>query len=134
DARLAFSLHDDYTFVEGAALAMPFMTAHLSIFYRANLQPEETVFIFGGSGSVGHAAVQLAKAKGAKVIATAGSEEKANIAKEAGAAEVILYKEENIVERTKELTNGEGVDIILDMSVSENLERDLEMIKLGGRI
>lgn len=134
DANLAFPLHNDLSFIEGAALAMPFMTAHLSLFFRGKLESGETVFVFGGAGSVGHAAIQLAKARGARVIATAGNEEKAEIARQAGADDVILYKEEDVVERTKQLTDNEGVDIILDMSVSENLEKDLHMIKLGGRI
>ncbi len=133
-SHLVFPLHTDYTFVDGAALAMPFMTAHLSLFFRGKLQAGETVLVYGGAGAVGHAAIQLAKAAGATVITTASSIEKADIAKQAGADHIILYKEESVIDRTTELTDGKGIDLILDVSVSENLETDLEIIKWGGRI
>ncbi|MET3508024.1 NADPH:quinone reductase [Halalkalibacter oceani] len=132
--ELVFPLPENTTFTDGAALAMPFMTAHLSLYYRGDLQPNQSVLIFGAAGAVGHAAVQLAKQSGAHVIATAGDDEKAKLAKEAGADNVIMYKEEDLVERAKELTEQKGVDLILDMSLSENIEKDLEMIATGGRI
>lgn len=129
-----FPLPKRVTEVEGAALAMPFMTAHLSLHFRANVRPGETVLIYGGAGAVGQAAIQLAKKAGLKIIATAGNEEKAGICKKAGANHVILYKETDIVEKVNELTDSQGVDLILEMSLSENFEKDLEMIKLGGKI
>lgn len=129
-----FPLPDHVTAVEGAALAMAFMTAHLGLFYRAQLKKNEKVVIFGGAGAVGHAAIQLAKTAGAFVIATAGNEEKAGLAKAAGADEVILYKEENLLEKVTAFTAGSGVDVILDVSLSENIEQDLQMIASGGRI
>lgn len=113
---------------------MPFMTAHLALFFRGNLQANESVLIYGAAGAVGHAAVQLAKQAGAHVIATASNREKAAVAQEIGAEDVIIYKEEDIVSRLMELTKGKGVDLILDMSLSENIEKDLDMIKIGGRI
>ncbi|UTR09050.1 NADPH:quinone reductase [Evansella sp. LMS18] len=133
-AESVFPLPEHLTDADGAALAMPLMTAHLSLHYRARLQPDETVLVYGGAGAVGNAAIQLAKACGANVIATAGSKEKADICKEAGADSVILYKEENVVEKVNEITGGKGVHIILDMSLSENLESNLHMIETGGRI
>lgn len=132
--ELVFPLPETIPFTDGAALAMPFMTAHLSLYYRGTLQANQSVLIFGAAGAVGHAAVQLAKQTGAHVIATAGDEEKAKLAKEAGADDVIMYKQEDLVERVKELTAQKGVDLILDMSLSENIEKDLEMIAIGGRI
>lgn len=129
-----FFLPDHLSFVDGAALAMAFMTAHLALFHRANLQKGEKVVIFGGAGAVGHAAIQLAHSVGAFVIATAGNEEKAQLAKNAGADEVVLYKEENVAEKVTELTNGKGVNVILDVSLSENIDQDLQMIAHGGRI
>lgn len=129
-----FPLPDQVTSVEGAALAMAFMTAHLGLFYRAKLKKAENVVIFGGAGAVGHAAIQLAKTVGAFVIATAGNEEKARLAKAAGADEVILYKEENLLQRVTTFTGGSGIDVILDVSLSDNIEEDLQMIANGGRI
>ena len=131
---IVFPLAKHLSFEEGAALAMAFVTAHLSLFYRGMLQPNETVLIFGGAGSVGNAAIQLAKAKGAFVITTASTHEKALIAKNAGADEVIIYTKENIITRVNELTSGKGVPLIIDMSLSDNIEKDLEMISIGGRI
>lgn len=129
-----FPLPDQITTVEGAALAMAFMTAHLGLFYRAKLKKSENVVVFGGAGAVGHAAIQLAKIAGAFVIATAGNAEKAELAKAAGADEVILYKEENLLEKVTAYTGGSGIDVILDVSLSENIEQDLQMISNGGRI
>ncbi|NEU31883.1 NADPH:quinone reductase [bacterium LRH843] len=131
---LVFPLQSDLAFTDGAALAMPFMTAHLSLFFRGKLDANESVLIYGASGAVGNAAVQLAKRAGAHVIATASNEEKANIAKQAGANDVINYKEEDLVSRVMEITDGKGVNLIIDMSLSENIEKDLDMIAIGGRI
>ncbi|MDQ0256895.1 NADPH2:quinone reductase [Evansella vedderi] len=133
-SEAVFPLPDTTTEVEGAALAMPFMTAHLSLHYRAKIQPGETVLIYGGAGAVGNASIQLAKRAGAKVIATAGNEEKAAFCQKAGADNVILYKETDLVEKVNEITNNQGIDIILDMSLSENIEQNLTIIKTGGRI
>lgn len=129
-----FPLPSHLSFVEGAALAMAFMTAHLALFHRAQLKKDENVLIFGGAGAVGHAAIQLASSIGAYTIATAGNAEKAELAKAAGANEVILYNEENVVAKVKEFTKGAGVNVILDVSLSDNIEKDLQMIANGGRI
>ncbi|OIJ14000.1 quinone oxidoreductase [Anaerobacillus arseniciselenatis] len=129
-----FPLAPHVSTAEGAALSMAFMTAHLALFYRAKLEKGEKVLIFGGAGAVGHAAIQLAKSVGAYTIATAGNEEKATLAKQAGADEVILYQQENVVEKVNALTNGTGVDVIMDVSLSENIEQDFQMIANGGRI
>ncbi|OLS34290.1 quinone oxidoreductase [Alkalihalophilus pseudofirmus] len=134
DASAAFPLPSHLSYEEGAAVAMAFMTAHLSLFYRANLKKEEKVLIYGAAGAVGQAAVQLAKRAGAFVIATAGNDEKSQIAIKAGADVVINYKEENVTERVLGLTDEKGIDVILDMSVSENLDKNLDMIRNGGRI
>ncbi|KMK74939.1 NADPH:quinone reductase [Alkalihalobacillus pseudalcaliphilus] len=133
-ANIAFPLSFDISFEEGAALSMPFLTAHLALFHRGNLHKDETVFIVGGSGAVGHAAIQLAKEAGANVITTAGSIAKAEVAKKAGADHVILYKEENLVDNILEITNGQGVPLILEMSLSENMETDFQVIANEGRI
>ncbi|ARK29026.1 NADPH:quinone reductase [Halalkalibacter krulwichiae] len=133
-ADLVFPLPNELHFQDGAALAMPFMTAYLSLFNRGQLKEDETVLIYGGAGAVGHAAIQLAKKNGATVIATASNQEKAKIVKEVGADEVIVYTSEDLVEKVMQFTNQKGVSLILDMSLSENLEKDLEIITIGGRI
>lgn len=133
-AERVFPLPDSLTFKDGAAIAMPFMTAYLSLFNRGHLKEGQSILVYGAAGAVGHAAVQLAKLAGARVIATAGNQEKALLAKQAGADEVILYKEEDIVTKVLELTNQEGVSLILDMSVSENMEKNLQLIAVTGRI
>ncbi|MCL7749312.1 NADPH:quinone reductase [Halalkalibacter alkaliphilus] len=131
---LVFPLPKKLNYDEGAAIAMPYMTAYLSLFNRGQLKEDESVLIFGGAGAVGHAAIQLAKHAGAYVITTASNEDKAAIAKGAGADEVVIYTAEDLVKRVKKLTNEAGVSLILDMSFSENMEKDLDMVKVGGRI
>lgn len=129
-----FPLPEHLTLEEGAAIAMPFATAHHSLFSRGQLKKGETVLIKGASGAVGNAAVQLAKIAGATVIATASNDEKEQIAKRAGADYVINYRQTNIVEEVKKITASQGISLILEMSLSENMEEDLEMIEIGGRI
>ncbi|GAE37540.1 NADPH:quinone reductase [Halalkalibacter akibai] len=134
NSEAVFPLPAHLSYEDGAALAMPYMTAYLSLFNRGNLKEDETVLVYGAAGAVGHAAVQLAKNAGATVIATASNKEKAQIAKDAGADHVINYTEEDLVKQALEVTDQKGVSLILDMSVSENMEKNLEMIQLTGRI
>ncbi|WP_054636785.1 NADPH:quinone reductase [Thalassobacillus sp. C254] len=129
-----FPLPDNISFEEGASLGIPVLTAHLSLFHRAGLKEGETVLIYGASGAVGHAAVQMARLKNAKVIATAGNEEKEQFVRQIGADHVVNYKDPAFPEKIKEMTDNQGVDVILDVSLSENIENDLEIIKVGGRI
>ncbi|RXJ00405.1 NADPH:quinone reductase [Anaerobacillus alkaliphilus] len=129
-----FPLPSHLSFVDGAALAMAFMTAHLALFYRANLKKDEKILIYGGAGAVGHAAIQLARQTGAYIIATASNQVKADIAKAAGADEVIIYTEESVTEKVSIFTENSGLDVILDVSLSENIDQDLQMLSIGGRI
>ncbi len=133
-AKLAFPLPKTMTYEEGAAIAMAFTTAHLSLFYRGQIQPGENVLVFGGAGAVGHAAIQLAKQAGATVITTTSTDEKKGIALKAGADRVINYRSENLVEQVMEITDGKGVSLILDVALSDNMEKDFQMIAIGGRI
>ncbi|WP_158738411.1 NADPH:quinone reductase [Alteribacillus sp. YIM 98480] len=129
-----YRLPDNISFEEGATLGIPVLTAHLSLYNRAQLKPRENVLIYGASGAVGNAAVQLAVETGATVIATASSKVKENIAKKAGAHHVINYKNESLEEKVVDATHNEGIDVILDMSLSENMESDFNLLKTGGRI
>lgn len=107
-------LADHVDFVTGASSMMTYGTAYHALVNRANVQPGERVLILGAAGGVGTAAVQIAKCLGATVIAAASSEEKLAYCVSIGADYTINYSEENLKDRAKELTDGIGVDVILD--------------------
>ncbi len=101
-------------FETAAAFSMTYGTSIHALTQRASLQPGETLLVLGASGGVGLAAVEIGKAMGAKVIAAASTAEKLEVAKNAGADELINYSETSLKERLKELTAGQGVDVIYD--------------------
>lgn len=105
---------DSMSFEEGAALTTIYGTSYHALKDRAQLQEGETVLVLGAAGGVGIAAVQLAKAMGAKVIAAASTAEKLAFARENGADEVINYTEEDLKARVKEITDKQGVDVVYD--------------------
>src|SRR5262249_24382187 len=96
---------------EAAAVALVGITAHLGLFQRAKLQPNETVFVNGGTGGVGSMVVQMAKALGAQAIATVGTEEKAKRCQSWGVDLVLNYKTDDVPARIKEVTQGQGVNV-----------------------
>lgn len=103
----------------GACLGIPAMTAHHAVAV-AEAAPGATLLIPGGAGGVGHYAIQFAKARGAAVITTVSSPEKARIAREAGADHVIDYKRENVAERVMEITGKRGVDAVIEVDLAAN--------------
>lgn len=117
-----------------AALALVGITAHLGLFGLAKLQAGETVFVNGGTGGVGSAVVQMAKAVGAKVITTAGSDEKVNLARALGADVVIPYRNENVADRVKEATADRGVQVWYETLPPTDLETTFELMAPRGRI
>jgi NADPH:quinone reductase-like Zn-dependent oxidoreductase len=125
---------DGFSFEEAASIPIVFMTAWQSLFNKADTQPGETVLIQAGGGGVGSAAIQLAKWKGATVLTTVGSAEKAGRAKALGADHVILYKETPFDEEVLRLTEGQGADVIIETVAAENLPRDISALKIFGRI
>ena len=127
------TLPDNTSFAEGACLGVPAMTAHYCVFSDGKVEGK-TVLVAGGTGAVGNYAVQLAKWGGAKVIATVGSDQKKKIAKDSGADEVINYKSEDVVNRVKEITEGKGVDRIVEVAFATNLKVNQEIIKPNGAI
>lgn len=129
----AVHLPDCVSFAEGACLAIPAMTAHRCVFVDGPVRGK-TVLVTGGAGSVGHYAVQFAKWGGATVIATVSSEKKAAHARAAGSDYTINYKTEDVAQRIKELTKGEGVDRIVEVDFGKNLPVSLAIIKNGGVI
>ena len=115
----AVLLPEHVGYAEGACFGIPALTA-LQAVRLAELSPASTVMIVGGGGSVAHYAIQFAKMRGARVITTVSGPEKAAYARNAGADEVINYRTENVGQRVKTLTNGLGVDAIIELDLSTN--------------
>jgi NADPH:quinone reductase len=122
------------SFEEAAALPLVTLTAWEALFDRLNLQAGQRILIHGGTGGVGHVAVQLAKAAGAVVHTTVSTSEKAQIAKELGADAVINYREETVDEYVNKYTDGAGFDLVFDTVGGENLDRSFAAVKTGGSV
>jgi NADPH2:quinone reductase len=129
-----YVLPDAMSFAEGAALPIVYPTSYAGLVYRANLQAGEDLLVHAAAGGVGIAAVQIGKALGARVIATAGGAEKLAIARESGADDVIDYREEDFVARVMELTGGKGADVIYDSVGGDVFDRSLKCIAWSGRL
>jgi NADPH:quinone reductase len=122
------------SFAQGAALGVPYGTAWRALFSRAQARPGETLLINGASGGVGVAATQLARAYGMRVIGTAGTERGLALVREQGAHEVLNHSEADYMSKVMTLTGGRGVDVVLEMLANVNLDRDLEVLALRGRV
>jgi NADPH2:quinone reductase len=116
-----------------ASFVLAYGTSHYALKGRAQLQPGETLLVLGAAGGVGLAAVELGKAMGARVIAAASSADKLDICRQYGADEVINYTSEDLRERIKTLTNGEGVDVVYDPVGGAYAEPALRGMAWGGR-
>jgi len=114
DQRWVGLMPETASFVEAAALPLVLITAWGALFDRGGLQAGQTVLIHAGAGGVGHVAIQLAKLKGARVITTVSSEQKAEFVKALGADEVILYTQRDVADAVNELTDGNGADVVFD--------------------
>ena len=121
-------------FEEGASLPIIYPTSYAGLVFRANLQPGENLLVHAAAGGVGIAAVQIGKALGARVIATAGGADKLEVARRNGADETIDYREGDFVERVKELTDGKGADVIYDSVGGDVFDRSLKCIAWNGRL
>ncbi|WP_148863512.1 NADPH:quinone oxidoreductase family protein [Marinobacter fonticola] len=124
---------DNMSDEEAAAFTMVYGTSYHALKQRANIQPGETLLVLGASGGVGLATVELGKAMGAHVIAAASSAEKLEVAKEAGADELLNYAEEPLKETVKKLTNNKGVDVIYDPVGGDFTEQALRAMAWNGR-
>ncbi len=120
--------------IEAAALPETFFTVWQNVFQNAKLQPGETLLVQGGSSGIGVAAIHLAKAFGATVIVTAGSDVKCAACLEQGADHAINYKTQDFVAEVRRLTNGRGVDVVLDMVAGDYIAREVECLADDGRI
>lgn len=121
-------------FLEAAALPLVSLTAWEALVTYSNLQKNQNVLIHGGTGGVGHLAIQLAKCFGAKVFTTCSSADKMEIAKQLGADEVINYKEESVESYVKKHTSGEGFDVVFDTLGEDNLPKCFEAASLFGKV
>lgn len=132
--RQAVRLPDAASGEAGACLGIPALTALHAVLMDGGVAGK-TVLVAGGAGAVGHCAVQLASQLGAaRVIATVSSDEKARLAREAGADDTVNYKTEPLVQRVAELTQGQGVDRIIETDMAANAAANLDMLKPGGEV
>lgn len=134
DAAAVHPLPSRLSFGQGAAVGVPCVTAWRALFQKARLQPGETVLIHGASGGVGVPATQLASDAGAVVVGTAGTAEGAEVVRRAGADHVLDHSAPGYLDELEAITGGRGVPVIVEMLADVNLERDLEVLAVGGRV
>ena len=132
-AEQAVTLPDSASFDEGACLGIPALTAYPAVFADGGVQGQ-TLLITGGAGCVGRYAVQFARLGGARTIATVSNDEKAELATSAGAEHVVNYREEDVAARVAEITDGAGVDRIVEVEFGGNLATSVKVLKVGGVI
>ncbi len=130
---LCLPVPSGFSMIEAAALPETFFTVWTNVFDRGRLREGETLLIHGGSSGIGTTAIQLAKAFGARVIVTAGSQEKCDACVKLGADHAIDYRREDFVARAREICP-EGVDLVLDMVGGSYVERNFKVLKIEGRL
>lgn len=122
------------SFIEGASLPETFFTVWSNVFDRGALKKGETLLVHGGSSGIGVAAIQMAKALGSTVYVTAGSDEKCRFCEGLGAAKAIDYKTENFKDVILQITDGKGVDVILDMIGGDYVSDNIQSLADDGRL
>jgi NADPH2:quinone reductase len=125
---------DSMPFEDGAGFTLIFQTGWFGLHRRAHLRAGETLLVHAGAGGVGSAAIQLGKAAGAMVIATAGSDEKVEVCRSLGADHAINYKTQDFAEVVKTLTGGHGADVVFDPVGGDVYDRSTKCIAFEGRI
>lgn len=133
-SQLLFPVPEDLPLVQAAALPEVSATVVSNLFIEGQLAAGHSVLIHGGAGGIGSMAIQLAKAAGAKVIVTASSQEKLDYCLSLGADAGINYKEQDVLAQIKELTDGCGVDLILDVVGAKYLELNVKALAVDGRM
>jgi putative PIG3 family NAD(P)H quinone oxidoreductase len=133
-APLCLPLPEGISMVEAAAIPETFFTVWTNLFDRGRCKAGDTVLIHGGTSGIGTTAIQLAAAWGARVFATAGSDDKARACERLGAVRGINYRTQDFVEVMRAETGGNGVDVTLDMVAGSYVARNLEIAALEGRI
>jgi NADPH:quinone reductase len=134
DASRVYPLPERVTFQQGAGVNTPYATAARALLQRGQARPGETVLVHGASGGVGTAAVQIARACGMQVIGTAGTAEGLDLVRAQGAHHAVNHRDAAYLEQVMQLTGGRGVDVVLEMLANVNLEKDLTVIALRGRV
>lgn len=129
-----FAVPDSMDDVTAAALPVTYQTGWFGLYRRAALTEGETVLVHAGAGGVGSAAIQLAKARGARVIATAGGPDKVRLCRDLGADEAVDYRADDFVEATKAFTDGRGADVIYDSVGGDTFDRSRRAVAFEGRI
>jgi NADPH2:quinone reductase len=129
-----FPIPADMDFVTAAGFPIAYGTSHGALRWRADLQPGETLLVHGAAGGVGLTAVEIGKAMGATVIATAGEDEKLKVAAGHGADHLINYRTENIRDRVKEICKGGGADVVYDPVGGSAFEASLRSVNWGARL
>jgi NADPH2:quinone reductase len=127
-----FPLPDRLSFEQGAAIGMNYLTAQFALAERGDLKDGETVLVHGAAGGVGTATIQVAKGYGARTIAVVSTEEKAEVARRAGADEIVLV--EGFRDAVKELTGGNGVDVVMDVVGGDLVTDSLRSLGTQGRL
>jgi NADPH2:quinone reductase len=130
----AHPLPEKVSFAQGAAINVPYATAYRALFQLAKAAPEEIVLVHRATGGVGIAAIQLARATGMRVIGTGGTEKGRTLVIEQGAHHVLDHHAPTYLNQIQGLTQGHGVDVVLEMLANVNLANDLKVLAMGGRI
>ena len=131
---VSFRIPDAMSFADAAAFTINYQTSYFALVYRANLKPGEWVLVHGGAGGVGTASIQLAKALGATVIATAGSDEKLALCAQCGADHAINYRAGGFINAVKDITGGHGADVIIDPVGGDIFDASAKCIAFEGRL
>jgi len=133
-ADLCLPIPSNYDFIQAAALPETFFTVWSNLFDRARLEKGETLLIHGGSSGIGTTAIQLAKAFSANVIITAGTDQKCDFCTKLGADTAINYKTHDFVNEIMDITQGQGVDVILDIIGGDYFSRNLKCMNFDARL
>lgn len=129
-----FPIPDSMSWADAASLFITYQTSYYALHGRAFIQPGEVLLVHAGSGGVGSSAIQLGKAAGARVIATAGGPEKAQICRDLGADLAIDYLQEDFIDIVKKETGGKGADVIYDPVGGDTFDKSRKCIAFDGRI
>ncbi|MGB3681336.1 MAG: NADPH:quinone oxidoreductase family protein [Rubrobacteraceae bacterium] len=133
-AAVVYPIPEAMPATDAAAMHIVYQTAYFALHRRAALREGETVLVHAGAGGVGSAAIQLARAAGARVLATAGGEEKVGICRDLGAEVAIDYKEEDFISAVKEATDGRGADVVFDPVGGDVFDGSRRCVAFEGRI
>ncbi|XP_043554486.1 quinone oxidoreductase isoform X2 [Chiloscyllium plagiosum] len=129
-----YPLPENLNYKQGSAIGIPYFTAYRALFHKAHVKAGETVLIHGASGGVGIAACQIARAYGLKVLGTAGTQEGLSLVQKNGAHKTFNHRETGYIDKIKDYTDGQGVDVIIEMLSNVNLSNDLQLLAAGGRV